>query len=82
VKPWIRTIDPREAVGLLRDLYEAAVRRAGKVFGVIRIMSPRPEQLRDFVAMYRTVMFAPSGVTRAERELVAVVVSQVNHCHY
>ena len=79
---WIRTVDPGEADGLLREQYDAAVRRAGKVFGVLRVQSLRPEQLRDFVALYRSVMFAPSGLSRAERELVAVVVSQVNGCHY
>ena len=32
--------------------------------------------------LYRTVMFGPSGLTRAEREAVAVCVSAANDCHY
>jgi alkylhydroperoxidase family enzyme len=32
--------------------------------------------------LYRTVMFGPSGLSRAEREAMAVAVSAVNDCHY
>jgi alkylhydroperoxidase family enzyme len=38
--------------------------------------------LRAHVALYRTVMFGPSGLTRVEREAIAVKVSAVNGCHY
>ncbi len=32
--------------------------------------------------LYRTIMFGPSPLTRAEREAIAVVVSAANDCHY
>jgi alkylhydroperoxidase family enzyme len=32
--------------------------------------------------LYRAVMFGPSGLSRAEREAIAVAVSAVNECHY
>ena len=32
--------------------------------------------------MYHTTMFGPSGLTRAEREMLATVVSWANHCFY
>jgi alkylhydroperoxidase family enzyme len=32
--------------------------------------------------LYRTVMFGPSGLSRTEREAIAVAVSAVNECHY
>ncbi len=34
------------------------------------------------LALYRTIMFVPSGLSRAEREAMAVCVSAVNDCHY
>ena len=45
-------------------------------------MSLRPEVLKQSMEMYRAIMFGPSGLTRAERELLATVTSQINECHY
>jgi alkylhydroperoxidase family enzyme len=45
-------------------------------------MSLRPGVLERSMALYREIMFGPSGLTRAERELLAVVVSRANDCHY
>ncbi len=82
MKPWIRTIDLPDARGLLKKHYDAALARAGKVFNIVRIMSLRPSQLRDSMGFYKTVMFGDSGLTRAEREMLATVVSRLNHCGY
>ena len=80
---WIRTIDPAEARGLLRRLYDAAVRRAGKVYNIIRIQSPRPAVLRSSTQLYLEVMHSrDSGLSRAQREMIATSVSQVNGCFY
>jgi RNA polymerase sigma factor (sigma-70 family) len=38
--------------------------------------------LRAHVGLYRQIMFGPSGLSRAEREAVAVRVSAVHGCHY
>ena len=40
------------------------------------------EALEGHLALYRTIMFVPSGLSRAEREAMAVCVSAVNDCHY
>ena len=45
-------------------------------------MSLRPGVLREAMALYRAIMFGPSELSRAERELLAVVVSCTNDCHY
>ena len=78
----LRLIDVREASGPLREEYDAAVARAGKVFNIVKAMSLRPEVLKQSMEMYRAIMFGPCGLTRAERELLATVTSQVNECHY
>jgi alkylhydroperoxidase family enzyme len=41
-----------------------------------------PKALRAHLALYRTVMFGDSPLSRAEREAIAVAVSAANDCHY
>jgi len=80
--PWIRQIGDRQARGLLKKLFDEARQRAGKIWNVVRLMSLRPKQLQVSMELYREVMFGESGLSRAERELVAVIVSATNHCVY
>jgi len=40
------------------------------------------DAMRAHIALYRTIMFATSPLTRAEREAIAVAVSAANDCHY
>ena len=44
--------------------------------------SLRPQRLRNFMAMYNEVMLSESGLSKLEREMVAVVVSSANRCYY
>jgi len=71
-----------EATGALKAEYDAAIARAGKVFNIVRAMSLRPSVLKRSLELYRAIMFGPSGLTRQERELLAVVVSRANECDY
>ena len=80
--PHIRLIEPDEATGPLKVEYDAAIARAGKVFNIVKAMSPRPAILKRSMEMYKAIMFGPSGLTRAERELLATVTSRHNDCHY
>ena len=80
--PYIRLVEIDEATGLLKDEYDAAIARAGKVFNIVSAMSLRPGVLRESMGLYRAIMFGPSGLSRQERELLAVVVSRENDCHY
>ncbi len=81
--PYIQTVAPEAADGLLGRLYQAAIKRAGKVFNVIRLQSPRPHILRASTALYLEVMQGTrSPLSRAQREMIATVVSGVNACHY
>jgi alkylhydroperoxidase family enzyme len=80
--PHLRLTDVPEADGVLKDEYDAAVARAGKVYNIVKAMSLRPAVLRASMRLYREIMFGASGLTRQERELLAVVVSRENDCHY
>ena len=80
--PYIRTVPDDEAEGVLRREYDAALRRAGKVFNVVRIQSLRPRVLRASIALYAALMIEEGALPRWVRELLAVVVSRTNGCHY
>jgi uncharacterized peroxidase-related enzyme len=80
--PHIRLIDEHEAVGALANEYGAATKRAGKVFNIVKAMCHNPAVLRRSMDLYKAIMFGPSELSRAERELLAVVVSRANDCHY
>jgi uncharacterized peroxidase-related enzyme len=79
---YLRLIDESEATGELAQDYGAAVKRAGKVFNIVKSMSLNPRVLRRSIALYAEIMFGPSELTRVERELLAVVVSAANDCYY
>jgi uncharacterized peroxidase-related enzyme len=79
---WIKVVEPAEATGELKKEYDAAVRRAGKVFNILKVQSLNPAALRASMQMYLATMHGPSGLTRAEREMLATVVSWANHCFY
>jgi alkylhydroperoxidase family enzyme len=52
------------------------------VFNIVKAMSLRPGVLRRSMELYREAMHGRSGLSRIERELLAVVVSRANDCHY
>jgi uncharacterized peroxidase-related enzyme len=78
----LRLIPEDGAQGVLKEEYDGAISRAGKVFNIVKAMSLRPAVLRRSMQLYREIMFCESGLSRAERELLAVVVSRANDCHY
>ena len=80
--PWMRTIGLDEATGYLKQQLEAAVKRAGRIWHIVDIMSLNPRVLRTSMDFYAAVMYGTSPLSRGQRELIAVVVSRVNHCRY
>ena len=80
--PWIKEIHPEEATGLLKRQLDAAVKRAGRVWNIVQIMSINEMALKDSMRFYQTLMKGDSPLTRSQREMLAVVVSTENHCYY
>ena len=80
--PHIRLIEEDEAEGLLKEEYDAAIERAGKVFNILKAMSHRPAVLQASIGLYREIMFGESELSRRERELLATVASAEQGCHY
>lgn len=74
-----------DPTGLDEDLkaaYAKCIEKLGFVPNVLQAYSLRPQKLRNFMAMYNELMLAPSGLSKLEREMVAVVVSSANRCYY
>ena len=79
---WIREVPVDEATGLLREEFDAAVERAGRVWHIVRVMSVNPQALSDSIRFYLTVMMGESPLSRTQREMLATVVSAELDCHY
>lgn len=79
---FIRETPLEEAEGVLKRELDAALSRAGRIWGIVAVQSLSPEALRDCMRLYTSTMFGPSPLPRATREMIAVVTSQVNSCHY
>ena len=65
-----------------QSLFAKLRAKPGFVPNVYRAYSLRPQQLHGFIALYESIMLADSGLTKAEREMIAVAVSAQNHCFY
>jgi uncharacterized peroxidase-related enzyme len=79
---WIDEIDVDVAEGKLGAVYAELVKKRGKVSNILKVHSLNPEALESHLGLYMTAMFGKSGLSRAEREAVAVVVSATNDCAY
>lgn len=77
----ITTVEPDQATGHLESLYVRLGRGAAPAH-IYQVHSLHPAALEAHVELYRTLMFGASPLSRAQRELVATLVSQVNGCHY
>jgi alkylhydroperoxidase family enzyme len=80
--PWIDVVPVERAKGFLKKQYDAAIARAGRVWGITRVMSPNPRVLEASMDLYRAVMYGRSPLSRGRREMLAVVVSAANSCTY
>ena len=56
--------------------------KLGMVPNVLAAYSFDQDKLRAFAGLYNDLMLAPSGLSKLEREMIAVAVSSVNHCFY
>ncbi len=80
--PLIRVIDENEAVGELKEVYGRIKVKRDKIANIMKIHSLNPRAMQTHMGLYLSLMFGTSGLKRAERELIGVVVSAVNSCEY
>lgn len=80
--PFIEVIEPMKATGRLNEIYNNLEESRGKLAMVHKIQSLNPESITAHMDLYMQVMFGKSPLKRAQREMMAVVVSVVNRCEY
>jgi len=78
---WVPIVAPDSARGDLDGVYRSMGARRD-VSNILGVHSLHPSALSAHVDLYRTLMFGPSPLSRAERESIAVVVSAANDCFY
>ena len=83
---WIESPSEDEAEAaegrLGRLLRGSRDQHSGRIDAILRIHGLRPETLDGHLRLYRAVMHTPGGLSRRERETIAVAVSAFNHCRY
>jgi uncharacterized peroxidase-related enzyme len=78
----IKVITHEESTGRLKEIYDQIIASRGKLADVHTIQSLRPESIVNHMDLYMEIMFTKSELSRAEREMMAVVVSEANQCEY
>ncbi|HLI12575.1 MAG TPA: peroxidase-related enzyme [Alphaproteobacteria bacterium] len=66
----------------LKAYYQKCRDKLGLVPNVLQAYAYKPRKLRNFIAFYNELMLGESGLSKLEREMIAVVVSSVNRCYY
>jgi uncharacterized peroxidase-related enzyme len=79
---YITILDDEESPVDLQEMYARMAPAGTPVDNILRIHSLNPKSLQVHYDLYKHLMYGPSDLTRAEREMIAVVVSRVNDCHY
>lgn len=73
---------PEPLPGDVRELFEKCTAKLGLIPNVLLAYAHRPEKLRAFSQMYNDLMLGESGLSKLEREMIAVAVSAQNRCWY
>ena len=80
--PYITQVKPSDATGRLKKIYDSANERAGYVAGIIKVMSLDPSSCAASMGFYGSLMKVDNGLSTAQREMLATVVSNANDCFY
>ncbi|UTR12593.1 carboxymuconolactone decarboxylase family protein [Evansella sp. LMS18] len=75
----IGIVEYEDAAGKLKELYD---QYNGKMANILKVHSLNPKSLEAHIGYYKAIMFGKSPLPRALREMIAIVVSAENKCHY
>ena len=73
---------PAELSEVMKAYFAKCDDKLGYVPNVLKAYSFDNAKLEAFAAMYNDLMLAPSGLSKLEREMIAVAVSSHNRCYY
>ena len=79
---WLHVPDAEDVEDGVKELWEPPLEKLGFVPNVLRVYALRPRHLQLWYAFYDDLMRGDSGLTKIQREMLAVVVSTANRCHY
>jgi uncharacterized peroxidase-related enzyme len=79
---WLRVPAEDELPIEVRELWQPSLEKLGFVPNVLRLYALRPSHLLAWNAWYEEAMKGDSRLTRAEREMIAEVVTVANDCAY
>ena len=66
----------------VKALWALPLEKLGFVPNVLRVFALRPQHLLKWWDYYDELLRGESGLTKTQREMIAVVVSSTNRCHY
>ena len=75
-------LSPAELDEAMKAYFAKCREKLGFIPNVLQAYSFDLAKLKAFIAMSDDLMLAKSGLSKIEREMIAVVVSCANHCHY
>ena len=62
--------------------FDICTEKLGMIPNVLQAYASNIDKLNAFTGMYNDMMLGPSGLSKLEREMIAVAVSSVNKCYY
>ena len=66
----------------VKNYLEIVQKKIGFIPNVLVAFAKFPKQFEGFTKLYNALMLGESGLTKLEREMIAVTVSSENHCFY
>jgi len=75
-------LEPAPLSPAMQAYFAKCEEKLGFVPNVLKAYAFDTAKLEAFVAMYNDLMLGPSGLSKLEREMIAVAVSSVNRCYY
>ena len=79
---WIKTIPEEAAEGHLAELYKRYREPECGVDNVLKVHSLSPRSMEAHYDLYKCLMRSTRELRKVKREMIAVVVSAINQCHY
>ncbi len=80
---YIKIIDESQAQGPLDRIYKASSARSGRIANILKVQSTNPAALQGCMNLYvASTVQDNERLSRAQREMLATVVSKANDCYY
>jgi len=79
---YVKQVGEDKASGAIRRVYDAAIAREGEIAEIIRVQSVDAKSVQAGVNLYTNLMKVKNALSPEQREMLGVVVSNVNDSYY